>query len=54
MATYQKRKSRVTVTIRIKPHPPKSKTFDTMRDAKAWAVQTELELKNEREKFIHI
>ncbi len=34
MATFQKRNNRVTATVRIKPHPPKSKTFETLRDAK--------------------
>lgn len=47
MATFQKRNSRITATVRIKPHKPKSKTFDTMRDAKSWAQETEVALKNE-------
>lgn len=55
MATFQKRNGRVTATVRIKPHPPKSKTFDTVRDAKAWAQQTEVNLKNEKAQiFDHI
>lgn len=48
MATFQKRNGRVTATVRIKPHPPKSKTFDTVRNAKAWAQETEVRLKNEK------
>ncbi|MBI1450366.1 site-specific integrase [Acinetobacter sp. FL51] len=55
MATFQKRNGRVTATVRIKPHPPKNKTFDTMRDAKAWAQETEVRLKNERAQvFDHV
>lgn len=48
MATFQKRNGRVTATVRIKPHPPKSKTHDTMRDAKAWAQKLEIKLRNEK------
>ncbi len=48
MATFQKRNGRVTATVRIKPNPPKSKTFDTMRDAKAWAQETEVRFRNEK------
>ncbi|MBR7715491.1 tyrosine-type recombinase/integrase [Acinetobacter nosocomialis] len=55
MATFQKRNGRVTATVRIKPHPAKSKTFDTMRDAKKWAQEIEVSLKNEKEMvFTHI
>ncbi len=55
MATFQKRNGRVTATVRIKPHPAKSKTFDTMRDAKEWAKSLEVSLKNEKEMiFDHI
>ncbi|UUM27175.1 site-specific integrase [Acinetobacter colistiniresistens] len=55
MATYQKRNGRVTATVRIKPHPPKSKTHDTMRDAKAWAQDLEVKLRNEKVQiFDHI
>ncbi|MGM7371421.1 integrase, partial [Acinetobacter baumannii] len=55
MATFQKRNGRVTATVRIKPHPAKSKTFDTLRDAKKWAQETEVRLKNEKlEIFDHI
>lgn len=55
MATFQKRNGRVTATVRIKPHPPKSKTFDTARDAKAWAKELEVTLKNEKvQNFEHI
>lgn len=55
MATFQKRSGRVTVTVRIKPHPAKSKTFDTLRDAKKWAQETEVRLKNEKAQiFDHI
>ncbi|WP_284074017.1 tyrosine-type recombinase/integrase [Acinetobacter nosocomialis] len=55
MATFQKRNGRVTVTVRIKPHPAKSKTFDTLRDAKKWAQETEVILKNEKlQVFDHI
>ena len=55
MATFQKRNNRITATVRIKPHPVKSKTFDTMRDAKAWAQETEVRLRNEKaEVFDHI
>lgn len=50
MATFQKRNGRITATIRIKPHKPRSKTFDTMRDAKAWAKETEVSLINENHK----
>lgn len=49
MATFQKRNGRVTATVRIKSHPAKSKTFDTLRDAKAWAKETEVQFKNENE-----
>lgn len=49
MATFSKRNGRITATVRIKPHPSKSKTFDTMRDAKAWAKEVEVQLSNERE-----
>ncbi|WP_151775968.1 tyrosine-type recombinase/integrase [Acinetobacter colistiniresistens] len=48
MATYQKRKKGITATVRIKPHPSQSQTFSTMRDAKAWAQELELKLKNEK------
>ena len=55
MATFQKRNGRVTATVRIKTHPAKSKTFDTLRDAKKWAQETEVRLKNEKlEIFDHI
>lgn len=55
MATFQKRNSRVTATVRIKPHPPRSKTFDTMRDAKAWAQEKEVKLRNEKNNiFDHV
>ncbi|HGF9306033.1 TPA: tyrosine-type recombinase/integrase [Acinetobacter baumannii] len=55
MATYQKRNGRITVTVRIKPHPAKSETFDTKREAKAWADSLELKLRNEKKgKFNHI
>ena len=55
MATFQKRNSRVTATVRIKPHSPKSKTFDTMRDAKAWAQEEEVKLRNEKNQiFDHV
>lgn len=48
MATFSKRNGRVTATVRIKPHPSQSKTFDTLRDAKSWAKETEVRLKNEK------
>ncbi|MEQ0924079.1 site-specific integrase [Acinetobacter schindleri] len=48
MATFQKRNGRITATVRIKPNPPKSRTFDTMRDARAWAQETEVRLRNEK------
>lgn len=51
MATFQKRNGRVTVTVRIKPHKPRSKTFDTLRDAKKWAQETEVILVNEKQKI---
>ncbi|MBJ9954951.1 site-specific integrase [Acinetobacter baumannii] len=55
MATFQKRNGRVTATVRIKPHPPKTKTFDTLRDAKAWAQALEVQFKNEKaQNFEHI
>lgn len=55
MATFQKRNGRITATVRIKPHSAKSKTFNTKREAKAWADETEIKLKNEKEKiFTHI
>ncbi|OTG80787.1 integrase [Acinetobacter sp. ANC 4558] len=55
MATFQKRNGRVTATVRIKPSPPKSKTFNTLRDAKAWAQELEVILRNEKEQvFDHI
>lgn len=41
--------------MRIKPHPSQSQTFTTMRDAKAWAQELELKLKNEKKgDFDHI
>lgn len=55
MATFQKRNGRVTATIRIKPHPAKTKTFDNLREAKKWAQETEVRLKNEKlQVFDHI
>lgn len=48
MATFQKRAGRVTATVRIKPHPAKSATFDTVREAKKWAAETELKFRNEK------
>lgn len=55
MATYQKRNGRITVTVRIKPHPAKSETFDTKREAKAWADSLEIKLRNEKKgKFEHV
>lgn len=55
MATFQKRNNRVTATVRIKPHPPKSKTFETLRDAKSWAQELEVKLRNEKAQiFNHI
>ena len=55
MATFQKRNGRITATVRIKPHPPKTKTFDTVRDAKAWAQELEVTLKNEKiQNFDHV
>lgn len=55
MATFQKRGKRITATVRIKPNPPLSKTFDTMRDAKAWAQEEEVRLRNEKDQvFDHI
>lgn len=55
MATFQKRNGRVTATVRIKPHPPKTKTFDTLRDAKAWSQAIEVQFKNEKaQNFEHI
>lgn len=55
MATFQKRDGRITATVRIKPHPSKSKTFDTMRDAKIWAQEEEVKLRNEKNQiFDHV
>lgn len=55
MATFQKRAGRVTATVRIKPHPARSATFDTVREAKAWAAKTELEYRNEKKEiFDHV
>lgn len=55
MATFQKRNNRITATVRIKPHPPSSKTFDTMRDAKIWAQEEEVRLRNEKNQiFDHV
>ena len=51
MATFQKRNGRVTATIRIKPHPAKTKTFDNLREAKRWAQETEVRLKTRSYKF---
>ncbi|MFW1745758.1 hypothetical protein ACG9XW_05935 [Acinetobacter guillouiae] len=48
MTTFQKRNGRVTATVRIKPHPPKSKTFDIARDAKTWTRELEVTLKSEK------
>ncbi|MCX5469376.1 hypothetical protein OSH00_16760 [Acinetobacter sp. A-IN1] len=44
----KKRKKGITATVRIKPHPSQSQTFTTMRDAKAWAQELELKIKNEK------
>ena len=49
MATFAKRNGRVTATVRIKPHPSQSKTFDTLRDAKAWAKELEVKLSAEKQ-----
>jgi len=49
MATFAKRNGRVTATVRIKPHPSQSKTFDTLRDAKAWAKEIEVKLSAEKQ-----
>lgn len=55
MATFQKRNNRVTATVRVKLHPPQSKTFETLRDAKAWAQELEVKLRNEKAQiFCHI
>lgn len=55
MATFARRNGRVTATVRIRPHPSQSKTFDTLRDAKLWAKEVELRLHNEQEgNFSHI
>ncbi|MEB6680421.1 tyrosine-type recombinase/integrase [Acinetobacter lwoffii] len=55
MATFQKRDGRITATVRIKPNPSRSKTFDTMRDAKIWAQEEEVKLRNEKNQvFDHV
>lgn len=54
MATYQPRDGRITATVRITPHPSQSKTFDTKRDAKAWAMALEVQLRAEKKQdFAH-
>jgi hypothetical protein len=47
LAKVAKRNGRVTATVRINPHPSKSKTFDTLRDAKLWAKEIEVKLSSE-------
>lgn len=55
VATYQKRNGRVTATVRVTGHPSQSNTFPTLRDAKAWAVPLEVQLKSEnRGNFDHV
>lgn len=55
MATYTPRKGRITATVRVKGHPSQSETFDTKRDAKAWATELELKLRSEiAGQFSHI
>lgn len=49
MATFAKRNGRITATVRIKPNPSQSKTFDTLRDAKAWAKEVEVKLSAEKQ-----
>lgn len=51
MATFQKRNACITATICIKPQKPQSKFFDTVRDAKAWAKETEVALIDENHKI---
>lgn len=55
MATFVKRNGRVTATVRVKDHPSQSKTFDTLRDAKAWAQEVEVRLRSEvASNFSHV
>ena len=37
MATFRKHKGRFTATVRIKPYPSASKTFETRAAAQGWA-----------------
>lgn len=48
MATFQKREGSIRVLIRKGPYrtKPLTQTFDTMREAKAWATQIEAEIGN--------
>lgn len=53
MATYQRRKSkrngdRVTVTVRVHPYLPQSRTFSRLTDARAWAKDIESDMRNGR------
>lgn len=53
MATIEKRstsdgKTTYRAKVRIQGHPPESATFATRADAKAWAAETETDIKNGR------
>ncbi|MGH8259520.1 MAG: hypothetical protein ACREUG_07505, partial [Steroidobacteraceae bacterium] len=55
MATIQKRRTKkrdvyFTATVRIKPYPSASKTFEKRADAKAWGEELERELRKQRDR----
>ena len=45
MATFTKVGKRTRAQIRLPNHPSESQTFNTLREAKAWAMRRELELR---------
>ncbi|MGL4673609.1 MAG: tyrosine-type recombinase/integrase [Wohlfahrtiimonas sp.] len=45
MASFEKVGNRWKAVIRLKPHPKRTKTFDTKREAKEWAVDYEAKLR---------
>ena len=45
MASFEKVGNRWKAVIRLKPHPKRTKTFDTKREAKLWAIDYEEKLK---------
>jgi integrase len=55
MATYRKHKAKdgavaFTATVRIKPFPSASKTFEKRANAQGWAIELERELRKQRDR----